>query len=108
MTIRVAINGFGRIGRCFARAAFANAGKDIEIVGTNDITDSQTLAHLFKYDSIHGIFPGEVKTEGQYLIVNGKKIAVSAIKDPKTLPWGDLKVDVVIESTGRFRGKEDA
>jgi glyceraldehyde 3-phosphate dehydrogenase len=106
MSIRVAINGFGRIGRCFARAALSS--NDIEIVGVNDITDAKTLAHLFKYDSIHGTFPGEVKVDGNHLVIGGKALQVTAIKDPKTLPWGDLKVDVVIESTGKFRGKEDA
>jgi glyceraldehyde 3-phosphate dehydrogenase len=106
MSIRVAINGFGRIGRCFTRAALSSS--DIEIVGVNDITDAKTLAHLFKYDSIHGTFPGEVKVDGNHLVIGTKAIQVTAIKDPKTLPWGDLKVDVVIESTGKFRGKEDA
>lgn len=106
MTIRVAINGFGRIGRCFARIALKE--KDIEIVGINDITDAKTLAHLFKYDSVHGTFTGDVKAEGGTLHLGGRAIRVTAIKDPKTLPWKELGVDVVIESTGKFRGKEDA
>jgi glyceraldehyde 3-phosphate dehydrogenase len=106
MTIRVAINGFGRIGRCFARAAFNDS--NIEIVGINDITDAKTLAHLFKYDSVHGTFEGHVKVDSNSISWGGKSARVTAIKDPKTLPWGELGVDVVIESTGKFRGKEDA
>lgn len=102
--IKAAINGFGRIGRLTLKAAL---GKDnIEIVAVNDLTDSATLAHLLKYDSVHGKFPGTVSAEGDYLVVNGKKIRVYAEKDPANLPWKDLGIDVVVESTGVFRDRE--
>ncbi len=98
--IRVAINGFGRIGRLTFRQLFKNS--NIEVVAINDITDPKTLAHLLKYDSVHGRFDGTVSVEGTTLIVNGQKIAIHAEKDPKLLPWAALKIDVVLESTGRF------
>jgi glyceraldehyde 3-phosphate dehydrogenase len=102
--IKAAINGFGRIGRLTLKAAL---GKDnIEIVAVNDLTDSATLAHLLKYDSVHGKFPGSVSAEGEYLVVNGKKIRVFSEKDPANLPWKDLGIDVVVESTGVFRDRE--
>ena len=104
MAVKFGINGFGRIGRLVFRLAHAN--KDIDVVQVNDITDAATLAHLLKYDSVHGVFPGDVKTEGGSLVVDGKKIKVSAEKDPASLPWGDLGVDIVIESTGVFRKKD--
>ncbi len=104
MAVKFGINGFGRIGRLVFRLAHAN--KDIDVMQVNDITDAATLAHLLKYDSVHGLFPGEVKTEGDSLVVDGKKIKVSAEKDPANLPWGDLDVDIVIESTGVFRKKD--
>ncbi len=104
MSIKVAINGFGRIGRCFFRQAQNNA--NIEIVHINDLTDAATLAHLLKYDSVHGRFSGDVNLEGDHLIVNGKKVGVSAQRDPSALPWKDLGVDVVIESTGVFKNRE--
>ena len=104
MAIRVAINGFGRIGRHVFKIAFER--KDLEVVAINDITDAKTLAHLLKYDSIYGRYGKSVKVEGDAIIVDGKKVAISATKDPKTLPWKDLGVDVVIESTGVFRKKE--
>jgi glyceraldehyde 3-phosphate dehydrogenase len=100
MAIRVGINGFGRIGRQVYRAAATM--EDIEIVAVNDLTDSKTLAHLLKYDSIHGIFPGEVKAEGDTIFVNGKTLKVLSERDPGALPWGELGVDIVIESTGLF------
>lgn len=100
MSIKVGINGFGRIGRCALRVAW---GSDVEVVGINDLVDSKTLAHLLKYDSIHGTWDKDVKTDGDDLVVEGKKIKVSAIRDPKELPWKELGVDVVIESTGLFR-----
>ncbi|BAT71697.1 glyceraldehyde 3-phosphate dehydrogenase [Thermosulfidibacter takaii ABI70S6] len=106
MAIRVAINGFGRIGRNFFRAAFGD--DKVDIVAINDITDASTLAHLLKYDSVHGKYDKEVKAEGDYLVVDGKKIKVSAEKDPANLPWKDLGIDVVIESTGLFRDREKA
>lgn len=100
MTIKIGINGFGRIGRNVFRAAFGR--EDVEVVAVNDLTDAETLAHLLQYDSIHGIFEGEVVAEGNTLIVNGKSVQVLAEKDPAQLPWGKLGVDIVIESTGRF------
>ncbi|MFQ5452722.1 MAG: type I glyceraldehyde-3-phosphate dehydrogenase [Candidatus Zixiibacteriota bacterium] len=103
--MKVAINGFGRIGRLVFKAA---QDTDIEFVGINDITDAKTLAYLLKYDSIHGRFPGEVKTDGSNLIVNGNKIPISAETNPTNLPWKELGVDVVLECTGRFRTKDEA
>jgi glyceraldehyde 3-phosphate dehydrogenase len=104
--IRVAINGFGRIGRITFRALL---NKDnVEVVAINDLTDTATLAHLLKYDSIHGRFPGEVSHDASNLIVNGKSIPVYAKKDPATLPWSDVKVDTVLESTGFFTDEEGA
>lgn len=102
--IRAAINGFGRIGRLTLKAALNK--ENIDIVAVNDLTDSATLAHLLKYDSVHGKFPGTVAHEGDYLIVNGKKIRVFAEKDPANLPWKELAIDVVVESTGVFRDRE--
>ncbi|GAA3231792.1 type I glyceraldehyde-3-phosphate dehydrogenase [Actinocorallia longicatena] len=101
MTIRVGINGFGRIGRNFYRAVKAS-GADIEIVAVNDLTDTATLAHLLKYDSILGRFPEEVKAGAGEIIVGGKAIKVYADRDPANLPWGDHSIDIVIESTGFF------
>ncbi|NPV42691.1 MAG: glyceraldehyde-3-phosphate dehydrogenase [Firmicutes bacterium] len=107
MTIKVAINGFGRIGRNSFKAAIENY-KDIEIIAINDLYDTETLAHLLKYDSVFGKFPGDVKGKEGALEVNGKEIKVTAEKDPVNLPWGELGVDVVIESTGVFRSREKA
>ena len=101
MTIRVGINGFGRIGRNFFLAVAA-CGEDIEVVAVNDLTDNATLAHLLKYDSTLGRLPYEVKVDGDEIIVDGKTIKAFAERDPAKLPWGDLGVDVVIESTGLF------
>ncbi|MBS4014670.1 MAG: type I glyceraldehyde-3-phosphate dehydrogenase [Bacteroidetes bacterium] len=101
--IKVAINGFGRIGRLTFRASLTR--NNMEIVAVNDLTDSKTLAHLLKYDSVHGKFPGTVSSEGDYLVVNGKKIRVYAEKDPANLPWKDLGIDVVVEATGVFRDR---
>ena len=106
MGIRVGINGFGRIGRSFFRAC--RGVEDIEIVAVNDLTDSETLAHLLKYDSVHGVYPGEVKAEGDSLVVDGREIKVFSEKDPSNIPWGDLGVDIVVESTGVFREREKA
>jgi glyceraldehyde 3-phosphate dehydrogenase len=100
MATKVAINGFGRIGRNVLRAAVNNP--DIDILAVNDLTDAATLAHLLKYDSVHGIFAAEVKAEGDSIIVNGKKVKVLAQTDPAKLPWGEIGAEVVIESTGRF------
>jgi glyceraldehyde 3-phosphate dehydrogenase len=106
MPVRVGINGFGRIGRNVFRAAHANA--DVEIVAINDITDAKTLAHLLKYDSVFGRFPGTVELGDGVLIVDGREVKVHAERDPAALPWGDDGVDVVIESTGFFTKRADA
>ncbi len=121
MTIRVGINGFGRIGRNFYRAVREQqaqgfvvntllklTGEDIEIVAVNDLTDNRTLAHLLKYDSILGRMDGDVTVTDEEIVVDGKSIKVFGEKDPADLPWGDLGVDIVIESTGRFTSREDA
>ncbi len=104
--LRVVINGFGRIGRVVARILL-NAS-DIELVAVNDLTDTRTLAHLFKYDSIHGVFKGEVGHGADHLVLGGRKVLAYAIADPAHLPWKDLRIDAVIESTGRFRSTEQA
>ncbi len=104
MAVKVGINGFGRIGRLVFRRAL-DLG-DIEFVGINDLTDAKTLAHLLKYDSVHGRFNGEVKVDGDSIVVNGQPIKITAIKDPAELNWGELGADVVIESTGVFRTQE--
>ncbi|TAN41214.1 MAG: type I glyceraldehyde-3-phosphate dehydrogenase [Nitrospirae bacterium] len=106
MAIRVAINGFGRIGRNFFRTC--KGYSDIEIVGINDLTDAKTLAHMLKYDSVHGIFDADVKSGDGSIIVDGKEIKVSAETAPEKLPWKALNVDIVIESTGRFTEKASA
>ncbi|MGG0655557.1 type I glyceraldehyde-3-phosphate dehydrogenase [Rummeliibacillus pycnus] len=106
MTLKLAINGFGRIGRLVFRTAIKR--QDIEIVAVNDLTDAAMLAHLLKYDSVHGAFDAEVTSEGEYLVVNGKNVRVYAETDPAKLPWGDLGVDIVVESTGRFTDHETA
>jgi glyceraldehyde 3-phosphate dehydrogenase len=103
-TIKVGINGFGRIGRLTFRAMLQKG--NIDVVALNDLTDAKTLAHLLKYDSVHGKFPGEIAVDGDYLIVNGKKIRVYAERDPANLPWKDLGVKIVVESTGIFRTRE--
>lgn len=109
MAIRLGINGFGRIGRLVLRSILErNLTDQFDVVGVNDLTDAATLAHLFKYDSVHGVFPGEVRAEGDELIVNGDRFRVFSEKDPKNLPWGELECDVVIESTGVFRSREKA
>jgi glyceraldehyde 3-phosphate dehydrogenase len=102
--IKVAINGFGRIGRLTLRAALNRS--DIEIVAVNDLTNSKTLAHLLKYDSVHGKFPGTVAVDGDYLVINGKKVKVYAERDPGNLPWKEHNIDVVVESTGVFRSRD--
>ncbi|MGI8558301.1 MAG: type I glyceraldehyde-3-phosphate dehydrogenase [Solirubrobacteraceae bacterium] len=107
MSVRVGINGFGRIGRNVFRAAQAKHA-DLEWVAVNDLTDSETLAHLLKYDSILGRYPGDVQADAGDLLVDGTRLKVLAERDPAALPWGDLGVDVVIESTGFFTKREDA
>jgi glyceraldehyde 3-phosphate dehydrogenase len=108
MAIRIAINGFGRIGRNVLRAAKSMGAKDLDFVAVNDITDTKTLAHLLRYDSVHGAYPGTVEAAENALIVDGDEIRVLAQKDPAALPWRDLEVDIVIESTGRFTNRADA
>jgi len=104
MAIKVAINGFGRIGRLVLKASYKNP--QVDIVAINDLTDAKTLAHLLKYDSVHGKFDGTVSVDGNYLVINGKKIEVFAQKDPSLLPWGKLGVEIVVEATGKFRNRE--
>ncbi|HEU4474509.1 MAG TPA: type I glyceraldehyde-3-phosphate dehydrogenase [Gemmatimonadales bacterium] len=107
MAIRIGINGFGRIGRNTLRAA-KKLGTDLDFIAVNDLTDTRTLAHLLKYDSVHGRFPGEVKAEKDALVVDGDSMRVLTEKDPSKLPWKDLGVDVVLESTGRFTDRDQA
>ena len=107
MAIKVGINGFGRIGRMVFRAAIADFS-DIELVGINDLLEPDYLAYMLKYDSVHGKFKGEVRVEGSNLIVNGKTIRLTAVKDPAELKWGEVGADVVVESTGLFLTKETA
>ena len=102
MAIKVGINGFGRIGRMVFRAAVENFSKDIEIVGINDLLDPDYLAYMLKYDSVHGIFNHDIKVEGNYMVVDGKKIRLTAEKDPTQLKWNEVQADVVVESTGLF------
>lgn len=106
MAITVGINGFGRIGRNVLRAALDK--KELEFVAINDLTDARTLAHLLKYDSVHGKSDAQIEAGEDFIIVNGKKIGITAIRDPGQLPWKDLGVDVVVESTGRFRDRASA
>jgi glyceraldehyde 3-phosphate dehydrogenase len=106
MAVKVGINGFGRIGRNVLRAALNNS--NIDVVAVNDLTDANMLAHLLKYDSVHGKLNAEVSVNGNNLVVNGKEIIVKAERNPADLAWGDLGVEVVIESTGRFTKREDA
>jgi glyceraldehyde 3-phosphate dehydrogenase len=107
MTIRIGINGFGRIGRMVFRAAIQNF-KNIEVVGINDLLEPDYLAYMLQYDSVHGRFKGEVSVEGNTLVVNGKKIRLTAVKDPSELKWGEVGADIVVESTGLFLTKDTA
>ena len=107
MAVKVGINGFGRIGRLVLRAALQQKAP-LDFVAVNDLTDTKTLAHLFKYDSVHGKFDGTVEADGQDLIINGDRMRVLAEKDPAKLPWKELGAEVVLESTGRFTDKEKA
>ncbi len=107
MSVRVGVNGFGRIGRLVVRAAL-KLGADVEFVGINDLADAATLAHLFKYDSVHGVFDGEVAVEDDALVIAGRRVRVTAETDPAKLPWRDLGAEVVIESTGRFTERAEA
>ncbi|OCS91651.1 type I glyceraldehyde-3-phosphate dehydrogenase [Caryophanon latum] len=105
MTIKLAINGFGRIGRLVFREAMKH--DEFEVVAVNDLTDAKQLAHLLKFDSVHGVYDAEVEAESDAFIVNGQRVQVLSEKDPASLPWGELAVDVVLECTGRFRSMED-
>src|SRR5690242_18636377 len=100
--IKIGINGFGRIGRMVFRAAVQNFSQDIEIVGINDLLEPGYLAYMLKYDSVHGRFQPEVSVEGNFLVVGGKKIRLTAAKDPSTLAWNEVGADIVVESTGFF------
>ena len=106
--VKLGINGFGRIGRMVFRAAVENFSNDIEVVGINDLLDPEYLAYMLKYDSVHGAFKGDVKVEDGHLVVNGKKIRVTAEMDPANLKWNEVKADVVVESTGFFLTDETA
>ena len=108
MAIKLGINGFGRIGRLVFRAILERELDTFDIVAVNDLTDAATLAHLFKYDSVHGVYPGDVRADGDDLVVGGDRFRVLSERDPSQLPWGDLGCDVVIESTGVFRSREKA
>lgn len=106
--MNIAINGFGRIGRNTLRNIMTRNERDLNVIAINDLTDSQTLAHLLKYDSVHGPFPGTVLAEDGLLLVNGQKIKITSEKSPEKLPWAELNIDVVLESTGLFTSKTDA
>lgn len=105
MTMKMAINGFGRIGRIVFREAIK--AKDIDVVAVNDLTDAATLAHLLKYDSVHGVYDADIQSDGDTLLIDGQKIRVYAEKDPAQLPWAKYDVDIVVDSTGIFRSKEE-
>ena len=108
MAVRVAINGFGRIGRLVYRALIESGRTDIEVVAINDLADTVTNAHLLKYDSVHGRFAGDVKAEADHILVNGKKLMAVQVSDPAKLPWADMKIDVAMECSGRFTKRDDA
>ncbi len=108
MPVKVGINGFGRIGRQVLKAIMERSGGALEVVAVNDLTDAQTNAHLFKYDSNYGAYPGTVEVKGQAIVVDGKEIRVLAERDPSRIPWRDLGVDIVLESTGLFTDAEKA
>jgi glyceraldehyde 3-phosphate dehydrogenase len=108
MTVRVAINGFGRIGRLVLRSIIEHGRTDIEVVAINDLGPAATNAHLLKYDSVHGRFPAEVSVEGETIVVNGNPIRVTAVRDPATLPWAEVGVDIALECTGLFTARDKA
>lgn len=108
MSVRIAINGFGRIGRNVLRSALIGGRTDIDLVAINDLTDAATLAHLFEFDSVHGRFPDSVAVDGSAIVVGEERFEVLSERDPADLPWGDLDIDIVIESTGMFRKRQDA
>ncbi|MFN3596774.1 MAG: type I glyceraldehyde-3-phosphate dehydrogenase [Rubricoccaceae bacterium] len=108
MALKIGINGFGRIGRLVFRSILERAAGDVDVVAVNDLTDAPTLAHLFKYDSVHGLFKGTVEADGSDLVIDGNRLRVLSERDPANLPWGELGADVVVESTGRFTDAESA
>jgi glyceraldehyde 3-phosphate dehydrogenase len=108
MPVRIAINGFGRIGRNVLRSALIGGRTDLDLVAINDLTDAATLAHLFEFDSVHGRFPDSVAVDGSAIVVGEERFEVLSERDPANLPWGDLDIDIVIESTGIFRKRQDA
>ncbi len=108
MAVRCAINGFGRIGRLVARALFESGREDVEIVAVNDLADAKTNAHLLKYDSVHGRYPGTVEIQGDAIVVDGRSIKCFQIADPAQLPWGDLGIDVAMECSGKFTKRDAA
>ena len=108
MSVRIAINGFGRIGRNVLRSALAGRGENLDFVAINDLTDAATLAHLFEYDSVHGKYPGSVAVDGTTIVIDDERFDVYSQRDPAELPWDELDVDVVIESTGFFRKRDQA
>ena len=108
MAIKIGINGFGRIGRLVMRSILSRKDGAFDIVGINDITDTHTLAHLFKYDSVHGVYPGVIKKSDDAITIDGESFKVYSEREPENLPWGDLDCDVVIESTGIFRSRDQA
>lgn len=108
MTVNVAINGFGRIGRLVLRSIIESGRTDVNVVAINDLATAEANAHLFKYDSVHGRFKGDVKVDGNALVINGKKIDMVQVRDPATLPWKEHKVDIAFECTGIFTKKDDA
>ncbi len=108
MSVKIAINGFGRIGRNILRSALQGGMGDLDLVAINDLTDAKTLGHLFKYDSVHGKFDGEVDVDGNDLVIDGERFTVLSERDPSNLPWADLDVDIVFEATGLFRKRPDA
>ena len=108
MSVKIAINGFGRIGRNILRSALQGGMGDLDLVAINDLTDARTLGPLFKYDSVHGTFDGEVGVDGNDLVIDGERFTVLSVRDPANLPWADLDVDIVFEATGLFRKRPDA
>jgi glyceraldehyde 3-phosphate dehydrogenase len=108
MSVKIAINGFGRIGRNILRSALQQGMGELDLVAINDLTDAETLAHLFKYDSVHGTYAGEVEVDGSALVIDGERFDVLSVRDPAALPWGDLGADIVFEATGLFRKRPDA
>lgn len=108
MSVRIAINGFGRIGRNVLRSALQGRGEDLDVVAINDLTDAPTLAHLFEFDSVHGKYPGTVSVDGSAIVVDDERFDVLSERDPAKLPWAELEVDIVIESTGFFRKRQEA